>query len=172
MRDNRIKLAGLLALAAALNVGSGAISEANAQQANTITIDGIGGIRIGMTLRQIAPLLEPASDWNRAHGRYSTRSGLTVVTGGHGIAELVFTETARTATLSGARLGMSDRALRGLYLTSLVRTGAPDDTAPSDWTYYYYSSSYNGIRFDLVNGQIRQIRAVFDQSGSYPHEVK
>lgn len=137
------------------------VTPLSAQSGGAITTDGMAGIRVGMTQRQIAHFLKPGSESN---GCWSTRSGLMVIVE-RGIVVLVSTDSSRLATLSGARVGMSVNALRNLYPRRLDRLSS--DHPYYDYSYFLYSSSGNGIKFGVNNGKITDIssgrRGVIDR---------
>ena len=136
-------------LSVAVSAGTDVTYGATTPQTNTITTDGMAGIRVGMTRRQIAHLLGEHINF----GCWETGFGKVLID--RGVVELVETESPRLATLSGARVGMSERALRRLYPKGLVAP-PPDDPYGR---YYYHSSSGNSLRFAVMDGKVRIITA-------------
>ena len=124
IRCYKLILCSLGAISVSAFAGTGVTYETAAPQSNAITTDGMAGISVGMTRRQIAHLLKEHINF----GCFETNFGLVSIDD-RGIVELVQTSSSRLSTLSGARVGMSDRALRGLYPRRLERTGTPNDTA-------------------------------------------
>ena len=125
------------------------VSSVLAQSGSAITTDGIADNRVDMTQRQVAHLLKPGSNGNNC---WISRSGLTVVMD-RGIVVLVQTESPQLATLSGARVGMTERALRSLY---------PGRLELPNFGYrrlYYYSSSGNAISFAINEEKSTDITA-------------
>lgn len=118
-----------------------------------ITTDGMAGVTVGMTQRQVAPLIGGHINADC----YETKFGKVIIE--RGIVVLAETQSPRLATRSGARVGMTDSALRKLYPGRLRRTDTPNDFDTSSWTYWYYSSSGNGLRFDMRNGRVSSIAA-------------
>lgn len=114
-----------------------------------ITTNGMLGIRVGITQRQIGHLLK------ERHGVCwrSRLSDVSIVYIERGSVALVQTESPRLATSSGARVGMSERALRALYPWGLTYP-SPDDLSRN---YYYYSGTGNGIRFGIREQRVADI---------------
>jgi hypothetical protein len=118
---------------------------------------------VGMTRRQIAPMTKPWGDSADAINSfecatYPTRSELAVVMVQRGMVTRVATTSPRLSTRSGARVGMTERALRKMYGTRIVRDEDQYST-PNDpsWNYYYYSNDGNGIRFYVHDRKVSSI---------------
>ena len=142
---------------------TGSAPPASAAPDSTITTDGMAGVRVGMTRRQIAPMTKPWVDSadainNFECATYPTRSELAVVMVQRGIVTRVATTSPRLSTRSGAQVGMTERTLRKMYGTRIVRDEDQYST-PNDpsWNYYYYSNDGNGIRFDVHGGKVNAI---------------
>lgn len=149
MIRNSIIFACFCMLSVAVSAGTDVTYGATAPQTNTITTDGMAGIRVGMTRRQIAHRLGEHINF----GCWETDFGKVSID--RGVVELVQTESPRLATLSGARVGMSERALRRLYPRGL-EVPRPDDPYGR---YYYHSMSGNSLRFQTSEGKIADITA-------------
>lgn len=142
---------------------TGSAPAASAAPDSTIATDGMAGVTVGMTRRQIAPMTKPWGDSADAINSfecatYPTRSELAVVMVQRGMVARIATTSPRLSTRSGARVGMTERALRKMYGTRLARDEDQYST-PNDpsWNYYYYSNDGNGIRFDVQSGKVNAI---------------
>lgn len=130
-----------------------------------ITTDGMVGIRVGMSQRQVSHLIRRWGDAGDQMNSYEcstwpTRAGLAVVMTQRAIVTRIETNSPRLSTASGARVGMTEVALRRTYPRGLVREeDRYSDATDRRWNYYFYSSNGNGVRFKVGNGRVESIIA-------------
>lgn len=135
---------------------------ASADPSTVITTDGMLGISVGMSVRQIAHLINQPGNYSQAEGVntyecqvYDLRSDLGQVMVQKGAVTSIVTSSPRLGTPAGVKVGMPEVSLRRAYGQRLIRQ-------PSEYrgaSYYFHSNSGNGIRFGVADGKIQFIAA-------------
>ena len=162
MQYNKIAALCLCATSVSASAGTGVTYETAAPRTDVITTDGMLGIAVGMTYQQVSHLFyRSGTNENRRSAQepadcnsYSTRNGEASIFIQRGFVTAIYSDSPRLATPSGARVGMSEAALRRLYGNRLRWLRMEYSVA-----YVLLSDSGNGIRFTVSEGKVTIIGA-------------